>query len=609
MPSRPVPSRPWLLAVLLGLAAFLVLTLRYSPNWVAFGSLVREATADVTTPATQAAVESAILSGFSARGLHVIRQARDLSTEISDSTHKIVRWRLLPPAVGHLLGLPAGGTLALAHLGCLAWLVALTALGLHLARAAGRPAWEAASLALVAGASAPFFASMGLLGYYDSWLVLALLAAAFAPSRAWVIAVCVLAPWVDERFVIGLPLALLVRWLRLENGAGSAWPWLRREALVPLVLTCAYAALRLWLGGSGSSQTVAEYLRQFVLNPRISAGDRLFGAWSGLLAGWVLVAAAVALVGTGRREGRTLRMGLLAAAVAATGLAGLFTALDLSRSMALLTPVVPLGWSLASRHAAWRRGRVALLLPLATLVVPAYHVMGSARLEVDDFFGPSVPLLTAQNNLGLLYDQGREVARDLTKAVRWYRSAADHGHAEALNNLASKYIKGEGVPQDFPRALELLKAAIRQDNLSAIYNYGFLHAEGIAVPRDYAIAAHWFRRAADRGQASAMNNLGALYLDGAGVTRDPAEAIRWFTRAVAKGLATGARNLGKAYQSGAAVPRDLITAYQWFLIGDAMGDGPSGEAAAALETALGPAERAEARRRAQAAVLELQRSS
>lgn len=609
MPSTSALQRPRLFVFLVGLAAFAVLTLRYSPNWVAFSAFVREATSEVTTPSHRTAIEEAVLSGFSERGLHVIRQARDLSAEIRDSNHKIVRWRLLIPAVGHMLRLPDWCTLGLAHLGCLAWIVALVELGRRQARQAGRSPFEAFALAIVAGASAPFFASMGLLGYYDSWLVLALLVVAFAPNRGWVLAACVLGPWIDERFVIGLPLALSVRWFRSEPDPATAWPWFRREACLPLALALGYALLRLKLGGSGSSQTVGEYFRQFVLNPKVGASDRLVGAWSGLQIGWILVGAAIVLVGLNRKYRHYLPTTLLAAAVAGTALVGLFTALDLSRSMALLTPVVPLGWGLANRHQAWARWHLAPVLAATALLVPAYHVMGTSRLKVDNVFHASVPLLTAQNNLGLLYDKGERVPRDVAKSKQWYQQAADAGHAESQNNLAAKYIMGDGVPKDYPRALALLRDAVRQDNLSAIYNYGHLYAEGIGVPKDPTAAAHWYRIAADRGFTNAMNNLGAMYLDGTGVPKNPTEAIRWYTRAVYKGQATSALNLGYIFQSGADVPRDLISAYHWFLIGGVLGDATAREQAAALERHLPPAALAQGRKRAEQTVAELRKKA
>ena len=33
--------------------------------------------------------------------------------------------------------------------------------------------------------------------------------------------------------------------------------------------------------------------------------------------------------------------------------------------------------------------------------------------------------------------------------MKWYRLAADQGHAKAQNNLGSIYVKGQGVPQDY----------------------------------------------------------------------------------------------------------------------------------------------------------------
>ena len=51
-----------------------------------------------------------------------------------------------------------------------------------------------------------------------------------------------------------------------------------------------------------------------------------------------------------------------------------------------------------------------------------------------------------------MYDTGAGVPEDATEAVRWYRLAADQGHARAQLNLGVKYRNGEGTPQDFVEA-------------------------------------------------------------------------------------------------------------------------------------------------------------
>ena len=40
----------------------------------------------------------------------------------------------------------------------------------------------------------------------------------------------------------------------------------------------------------------------------------------------------------------------------------------------------------------------------------------------------------AQNNLGVMYDNGRGVEQDLKEAVKWYQKPVDHGHAKAQSN-------------------------------------------------------------------------------------------------------------------------------------------------------------------------------
>ncbi len=51
-----------------------------------------------------------------------------------------------------------------------------------------------------------------------------------------------------------------------------------------------------------------------------------------------------------------------------------------------------------------------------------------------------------------MYDKGQGVPQDFTKAAKWYRHAADQGHAAAQFNLDGMYDKGEGVPQDWVAA-------------------------------------------------------------------------------------------------------------------------------------------------------------
>jgi TonB family protein len=54
----------------------------------------------------------------------------------------------------------------------------------------------------------------------------------------------------------------------------------------------------------------------------------------------------------------------------------------------------------------------------------------------------------AQNNLGVLYENGKGVPADLNEALKWYRLAAEQNYGGAENNLGLIYALGRGVPRD-----------------------------------------------------------------------------------------------------------------------------------------------------------------
>src|SRR5207249_10269542 len=61
-------------------------------------------------------------------------------------------------------------------------------------------------------------------------------------------------------------------------------------------------------------------------------------------------------------------------------------------------------------------------------------------------------LVSAQFNLGVMYDNGQGVPQNDAEALRWYRLAAEQGHATAQNNVGFMYATGRGVPQDYADA-------------------------------------------------------------------------------------------------------------------------------------------------------------
>lgn len=57
-------------------------------------------------------------------------------------------------------------------------------------------------------------------------------------------------------------------------------------------------------------------------------------------------------------------------------------------------------------------------------------------------------VMSSEFILGLMYRNGEGVTKNYAEAMKWYRKAAEQGHADAQLNLGLMYFDGEGVPKN-----------------------------------------------------------------------------------------------------------------------------------------------------------------
>ena len=69
-----------------------------------------------------------------------------------------------------------------------------------------------------------------------------------------------------------------------------------------------------------------------------------------------------------------------------------------------------------------------------------------------------------------MYDLGYGIEQDKTKAVEWYRKAAEQGNAISQANLGRMYENGYGIEQDKTKAVEWYRKAAEQGNERAKNN-------------------------------------------------------------------------------------------------------------------------------------------
>jgi len=353
-----IAPRSWIRAAGLALLAASVSLLRFTPAFVLWRGLgVPAASSD---PALNRAADA-------------LGQLRHPLTFVASPNNRVIAWRLFFPLLGHGLALPAALYLALPHLGCL--LVLILVARLALLRGLGSGPALAASI-LVATCSW-FFVSTAWLAYFDSWYVLGLLLAVFAPRRAMLAAILV-TPWIDERFVLTLPLCLILRAGAAADPARAARErW--REAGWAAAALLPWALIRLGAYAFQRDAVSGAYARD--LTPGANTPYYLLGLWEGLRWAWVPLVAGLAL---GWRRGR--RAGsVLILAVVLTAALNLLIANDLSRSVSTLVPAVVVGILLVGREMPRLLPRMLYAAAALNLMVPAEHVVASWTEPIRPF--------------------------------------------------------------------------------------------------------------------------------------------------------------------------------------------------------------------------------
>jgi len=130
---------------------------------------------------------------------------------------------------------------------------------------------------------------------------------------------------------------------------------------------------------------------------------------------------------------------------------------------------------------------------------------------------------------GPMQDGARHFQRaDYKAAIASWQPLAIKGNPVAQNNLGILYLDGKGVKQDTAEAVRYLSLSAASGSSLGQNNLGGLYREGKGVPRDYAKAAQWFTASAAQGNAAAMYNLGLMYELGQGLKAEPSRAHMWY---------------------------------------------------------------------------------
>ena len=177
----------------------------------------------------------------------------------------------------------------------------------------------------------------------------------------------------------------------------------------------------------------------------------------------------------------------------------------------------------------------------------------------------------AQWELGLLYETGEQVEKDVGRAIGLYSKAAAQDDAFAMKFLAVLYLNGNN-PAYRETAFELLKRADRANLPEAQLLLAQLYQKGISVKKDSQKAVQWYKKAAQNGSSEAMNILGWRFENGEGVPKSAAEAVKCYKAAAERGERNALFRLGVLHYTGKHVAANHALAFEYFKKAAEFGD-------------------------------------
>ncbi|MCW8933712.1 MAG: hypothetical protein OQK98_03215 [Gammaproteobacteria bacterium] len=113
----------------------------------------------------------------------------------------------------------------------------------------------------------------------------------------------------------------------------------------------------------------------------------------------------------------------------------------------------------------------------------------------------------AQYKLAAMYESGRGVAKDISKAKDWYQKAAVNNYKPAKHRLTYLEVKNSGFKASHKPWLKDLSADARKGDLEAMYMLGEMHENGIGVKKNLKQARSYYKAASTRGSVDAENRL------------------------------------------------------------------------------------------------------
>ena len=148
-------------------------------------------------------------------------------------------------------------------------------------------------------------------------------------------------------------------------------------------------------------------------------------------------------------------------------------------------------------------------------------------------------------------------------AVAFYGKSSEQGNAAGEWHLGLAYQHGIAVEKDLARAESLFRSAAEKGNVDAAYLLAVMLDAHEAQEREPGEAVKWLKKAAEAGSARAMHLYGRWLLDGVNVPADTFLGLEYMDAAGRNGLVAAWKELGDRFFNGENAPLDYRMSFQY----------------------------------------------
>ena len=176
----------------------------------------------------------------------------------------------------------------------------------------------------------------------------------------------------------------------------------------------------------------------------------------------------------------------------------------------------------------------------------------------------------ALNKLGNMYEEGKGVERDHSKAIEFYKKAAELGNSEAQCNYGVMLQEENDERKKTEGAQYLHKSAL-QGNIHGMANYGIALKYGDGVAENQEEANKYLKKAADLGYSYAQVNYGYGLIDSDPTPDQIREGVKYIKMAIDQGDPDGYYTYGVLLKLGDVIEKNEEMSVQYFKIAADMG--------------------------------------